>query len=181
MLVLSSSLKLVALAASLLASMPLASADLRQGPTGIEHVKRFQPSTAANPCPYVCPTYVSTAQQVQSGAPATLEPYKIAGAPVSGSTTQTLCQYSFGLNTPVKSVAQSSSLHKRRMLTRILQRDIQLHLRQSRWRGATSLWSPRLPGDDKQDAWLRGAPSEPYPLATRAGCSFATVQPQEAL
>lgn len=48
--------KLAASVVVLLVAAPLASAELRQGPTGVEYVKRFQPSTGvAGECYYTCP------------------------------------------------------------------------------------------------------------------------------
>lgn len=59
---LSSALKLAALAASLLAAAPFASAELRQGASGIEYVKRFQPSPAGTACIYKCPSIAGFVQ-----------------------------------------------------------------------------------------------------------------------
>jgi hypothetical protein len=85
--------KLSAPVVAFLAIAPLASAELRQGPTGVEYVKRFQPSSAANPCVYECPDYTPTFDEVEQG---TL-PGAVAPATPEGSNTddpsQTLCSY----------------------------------------------------------------------------------------
>lgn len=48
--------KLAVPVVALLVAAPLASAELRQGPTGVEYVKRFAPSPGvAGECYYTCP------------------------------------------------------------------------------------------------------------------------------
>lgn len=72
--------KLLATLIALLAFPLAVGARLVLGPTGVEYVKRFEPSTAADPCFFGCPTYGS----------AEVAPLSLEGTDL-GSTTR--CDY----------------------------------------------------------------------------------------
>lgn len=83
---------LLLLFTTLVALLPRASAELAQGPTGVEYVKRFTPSQCAGGSrTYTCPDYLPTG---------TYQGLPVSATPAGGSAfflneDSTICDYSW--------------------------------------------------------------------------------------